>query len=130
MTNFTPGSEKGRKVNLGNNHRNVALFIKALITAPMTRSAMAEFTGMHRTTIDRLIFTLKAEDVVHICDWKADSLGRMQTPIYSVGGGIDAEKPKRVPMSLRSEKYRRKMKAKNEPVFEPKTKFVGGSLWG
>ena len=130
MTKFTGGSEKGRKVNLGNNHRNVALFIKALITAPMTRSAMAEFTGMHRTTIDRLIFTLKAEDVVHICDWKADSLGRMQTPIYSVGGGIDAEKPKGVSMSLRSEKYRRKLKAKNEPVFEPKTKFVGGGLWG
>ena len=129
MTKFTPGSEKGRKVNLGNNHRNVAMFVKALITGPMTKTEMAKFTGMHRTTVDRLIFTLKAEDVVHICGWKADTLGRMQTPIYSLGGGLDSEKPKSVSMSLRSEKYRRKMKAKNEPVFEPKTKFVGGGLW-
>jgi hypothetical protein len=129
MTKFTPGSEKGRKINLASNHMNIARFIKALLTAPMTRYQLADFTGMHYDTIQRLVKTLKDENVVHICQWNRDALGRHQNPVYSLGGGLDAEKPPRISANERKAKSKRKLKAQNEPVFEPKTKFVGGSLW-
>jgi hypothetical protein len=129
MTKFTPGSEKGRKINLASNHMNIARFIKALLTAPMTRYQLADFTGMHYDTIQRLVKTLKDENVVHICQWNRDALGRHQNPVYSLGGGLDAEKPPRISANERKAKSKRKLKAQNEPVFEPKTKFVGGILW-
>jgi hypothetical protein len=129
MTNFTPGSTKGRKLNLASNHKNIARFIKALLTAPMTRYQLADFTGMHYDTIQRLVKTLKEENVVHICQWSRDSLGRHQNPVYSLGEGMDAEKPPRISANARSAKYKRKMKAQNKPVFQPKTQFVGGALW-
>ena len=129
MNKFTPGSTKGRKINIANNHRNVAMFIKALLTAPMTRYQLTEFTGMHYDTVQRLVKTLKEENVVHICQWSRDSLGRHQNPVYSLGEGMDAEKPQSIPANDRSAKYKRKIRAQNEPVFQPKTKFVGASLW-
>ena len=128
-TKFTPGSTKGRKINIANNHRNVAMFIKALLTAPMTRHQLTEFTGMHYDTVQRLVKTLKEENVVHICQWSRDSLGRHQNPVYSLGEGLDAEKPPRVPANERKAKSKRKLKAQNEPIFQPKTQFIGGSLW-
>jgi hypothetical protein len=127
---FTPGSTKGRKVNIANNHKNIARFIKALLTAPMTRYQLADFTGMHYDTIQRLVKTLKEENVVHICQWNRDALGRHQNPVYSLGEGMDAEKPPRIPANARSAKYKRKIRAQNEPVFQPKTQFIGGGLWG
>jgi hypothetical protein len=130
MNKFTPGSEKGRKINIANNHKKVAMFIKALLSAPMTRYQIAEFTGMHYDTIQRLVKTLKDENVVHICQWNRDALGRHQNPVYSLGEGMDAERPPRVSVKERKAKSKRKLKAQNEPVFQPKTQFVGGGLWG
>ena len=129
MIKFTPGSTKGRKLNLASNHKNIAKFIKALLTAPMTRYQLADFTGMHYDTIQRLVKTLKDENVVHICQWSRDSLGRHQNPVYSLGEGMDAERPPRVSMKERKAKSKAKIKAQNEPVFQPKTQFVGGGLW-
>ena len=129
MIKFTPGSTKGRKLNLASNHKNIARFIKALLTAPMTRYQLADFTGMHYDTIQRLVKTLKEENVVHICQWSRDSLGRHQNPVYSLGEGMDAERPPRVSMKERKAKSKAKIKAQNKPVFQPKTQFIGGSLW-
>ena len=123
------GSTPGRKLNTMSNHRNIAMFIKALLTAPMTRYELASFTGMHYDTVQRLLKVLKDENVVHICDWNRDDLGRHQSPVFSLGGGEDAEKPPRIPATERSAKHKRKLKAQNEPTFQPKTTFVGGSLW-
>jgi hypothetical protein len=33
-------------------------------------------------------------------------------------------------MKERKAKSKAKIKAQNEPVFQPKTQFVGGGLWG
>lgn len=129
MTNFTPGSVKGRKINSIRKHSNMILFLKALLAAPMTKYQLVEATGMHYDTLQGLMKALKDANVVHICDWAKDELGRHQRPIYSLGGGVDAEKPKRKTSTERSERYKRKMKAKNEPIFQPKTTFVGGRLW-
>jgi hypothetical protein len=42
---------------------------------------------------------------------------------------MDAEKPPRIPAKERKAKSKRKLKAENEPIFQPKTTFVGASLW-
>ena len=128
-TNFTHGSTKGRKINLASNHKNVARFIKALLTAPMSRYEIADYTGMHYDTVQRLLKVLKEENVVHIIKWDRDTVGRHQIPIFSLGEGMDAEKPPRISAVERSAKYKRKMKAQNKPIFQPKTTFVGGGLW-
>ena len=129
MINFTPGSKKGRKINSIRKHSNITLFLKALLTAPMTKYQLVEATGMHYDTLQGLMKALKDANVVHICGWARDEIGRSQRPIYSLGGGVDAEKPKRKTMAERSAAYQKRVKARNEPIFEPKTKFVGGSLW-
>jgi len=129
MNKFTPGSVKGRKVKVANNHKNVAMFIKALLTAPMNLHQIAEFTGMHYDTIHKLMKTLKNENLVHICDWGRDCLGRAQRPVYSLGAGENVARPPKVSAVARTAKYKRKLKAQNEPVFQPKTAFVGGRLW-
>lgn len=126
---FTPGSTKGRKINLASNHKNVARFIKALLKCPMTYYELAEETGIYYDTITSLMKTLKAEKVVHICDWKADKMGRYQLAVYSLGEGMDKEKPLPLSMSYRQKRYKNALKAQNEPIFQPKTTFVGGGLW-
>lgn len=128
-TTLLNGSAPGRKLNTMSNHRNIAMFIKALLTAPMTRYEVAAFTGMHYDTVQRLLKVLKANEVVHIIDWKADDLGKKQNALFSLGQGEDAPRPPRLTTAERSAKYKRKLKAQNEPIFQPKTSFVGGSLW-
>lgn len=129
MTKFTPGSVKGRKVVRAQNHGSIARFLKALLSAPMSLYELEAATGIYYDTIATLMKVLKKEGVVHVCDWKADSLGRYQTAVYSLGAGQDKEKPAPRTNAYRAKKYKAMAVAKNEPIFQPKTTFVGGSLW-
>ena len=129
MKTLLNGSAPGRKLNTMSNHGNIARFIKALLTAPMTRYEIAEFTGMHYDTVQRLLKVLKANDVVYIIDWKADDLGKKQNAVFTLGEGEDAPRPPRKTVAERTAKYKRKLKVKSEPVFQPKTQFIGGILW-
>lgn len=129
MNKFTPGSVKGRKVVRAQNHGSIARFLKALLAAPMSCYELEAATGIFYDTITSLIKVLKAEGIVHICDWKQDRLGRYQTAVYSLGAGQDKEKPAPRTMAYRSKKSKAMVRAKNEPIFQPKTTFVGGSLW-
>lgn len=129
MNKFTPGSKKGRKVVRAQNHGSIARFLKAMLSAPMSCYELVAATGIYYDTIISLIKVLKAEGLVHICDWKQDSLGRYQTAVYSLGAGQDKDKPAPRTMAYRSKKSKAVVKAKNEPIFQPKTTIVGGSLW-
>jgi len=126
---FTPGSTKGRTTVRAGTHANIAAFLKAMLSGPMTKKQLSDATGIYYDTILGLISALKRENVVHVCGWVPDSMGRYQTAIYSLGGGEDEAKPTKQTAAMRNAAYKRRMKAKNEPVFQPKTKFVGGSLW-
>jgi predicted ArsR family transcriptional regulator len=126
---FTPGSEKGRTVVRAGAHSNIAAFLKAMLSGPMTMYQISEATGIYYDTVTGLMKVLKAENVVHICDWSRDSMGRRQTAVYSLGGGDDAPKSSPKTTNERSAKYKAKTKAQNESIFQPKTTFVGGSLW-
>lgn len=126
---FTPGSVKGRKIVKAGTHANIAAFLKAMLSGPMTKRQLADTTGIYYDTILGLIATLERENVVHICGWLPDSMGRYQTAIYTLGGGKDAEKPPKQTPAMRSAAYKRRRKAKNDSIYQPKTTFVGGSLW-
>lgn len=127
--NTSGGSAKGKKLVRAQNHGSIAKFIKALLKCPMTYYELAEETGIYYDTITGLMKTLKAEKVVHICDWKADKMGRYQLAVYSLGEGMDKEKPLPLTMSYRQKRYKNGLRAQNELIFQPKTTFVGGGLW-
>ena len=126
---FIPGSIKGRKIVRAGSHANIAAFIKVMLSGPMTKKQISDSTGIYYDTVLSLLKALKRENVIHVCDWLPDSMGRFQTAVYSLGGGEDKERPKKQSGSIRTAAYKKRLKAKNEPIFEPKTKFVGGSLW-
>lgn len=122
------GSVKGRKIVRAQSHKSIAKFLSALLIAPMTSKQISDYTGIHYETIRGLMSVLREENVVHVCEWKADTIGRYQTAIYSLGSGTDAEKPKPQNGSLRQKKSKLKQ-AKNDSIYQPKTVLIGGKLW-
>ena len=51
---------------------------------------------------------LHAYDIIHICDWRQDKLGRYQTPVYGWGNKLDKPKPRKTNLDRRLEYERRK----------------------
>lgn len=128
-TKFTPGSTKGRTVVRAGAHSNIAAFLKAMLSGPMTKRQLANATGIYYDTMLSLIAALERENVVHICEWLPDSMGRYQIAVYTLGAGEDAEKPKKQTAAMRSAAYKKRLKAKNDSIYQPKTTFIGVLLW-
>ena len=55
---------------------------------------------------------LHAYDIIHICDWRQDKLGRYQTPVYGWGNKLDKPKPRKTNLDRRLEYERRKEERK------------------
>ena len=51
---------------------------------------------------------LHAQGLIHICDWRQDTLGRYQTPVYAYGDKLDKPKPRKTNLDRRLEYERRK----------------------
>ena len=51
---------------------------------------------------------LHAQGLIHICDWRQDTLGRYQTPVFAAGDKLDKPKPRKTNLDRRLEYERRK----------------------
>lgn len=51
---------------------------------------------------------LHGQGLIHICDWRQDTLGRYQTPVYAYGDKLDKPKPRKTNLDRRLEYERKK----------------------
>jgi hypothetical protein len=58
---------------------------------------------------------LHAQGLIHICDWRQDTLGRYQTPVFAAGDKLDKPKLRKTNLDRRLEYKRRKeLRSKQE----------------
>lgn len=112
-------------------HRQVAKLMAELIKGQGTRYELADRTGLHRNYISRILAALKEQGCVYVIDWKADTTGRYQQEVFTLGFGEDKPRPPRKTQRERDAKRYRKMKECKmlEQARPIRTQFVGGSLW-
>ena len=60
----------------------------------------------------RWIRALHGQGLIHICDWRQDTVGRYQTPVYAAGDKLDKPKPRKTNLDRRLEYERRKEERK------------------
>ena len=51
---------------------------------------------------------LHGQGLIHICDWRQDTVGRYQTPVYAAGDKLDKPKPRKTNLDRRLEYERKK----------------------
>lgn len=112
-------------------HRQVARLMAELVKGQGTRLELAERTGLHRNYVSRILVALREEKCVYVIDWKADTTGRYQQEIFTLGMGEDKPRRPRQTQRERDAKRYRKMKERKqaEMAVPIRTSFVGGSLW-
>lgn len=120
-----------RQITPHETHRQVAKLISELVKGQGTRYELADRTGLHRNYISRMLVALKEQGCVYVIGWAADTTGRYQQAIFTLGFGEDAPRPPRQTQKERDAKRYRKMKEKKmaEQSRPIRTQFVGGSLW-
>lgn len=75
------------------NQETYARLLRMLLDDPVTANELVEETGLHRVTAQSLMRTLHKHEVVHVCAWEPDKLGRDRIPVFKLGAGRD--KPRR-----------------------------------
>jgi transcription initiation factor IIE alpha subunit len=120
-----------RVIKAANTHKQVAKIMAELVRAQGTRIEISERTGLHRNFVSRIIAALREEKCVYVIDWKADTTGRYQQEIFTLGMGEDKPRRPRQTQRERDAKRYRKMKERKqaEMAVPIRTSFVGGSLW-
>lgn len=83
---------------------------KHLRTGPMTVRDLQEATGMRLDTIGAALRRMRAEGLVHICDWTREQPGRLPRPrpLYKLGKSYDRPKPAPYTNAENCARYRRK----------------------
>ena len=120
-----------RVIKAANTHKQVAKIMAELVRGQGTRIEISERTGLHRNFVSRIIAALREEKCVYVIDWKADTTGRYQQEIFTLGMGEDKPRRPRQTQRERDAKRYRKMKERKqaEMAVPIRTSFVGGSLW-
>ena len=120
-----------RVIKAANTHKQVARIMAELVRAQGTRIEISERTGIHRNFVSRIIAALREEKCVYVIEWQADTAGRYQQEVFTLGIGEDKPRPPRQTQRERDAKRYRKMKERKqaEMAVPIRTSFVGGSLW-
>ena len=120
-----------RVIKAANTHKQVAKIMAELVRAQGTRIEISERTGIHRNFVSRIIAALREEKCVYVIEWQADTAGRYQQEVFTLGIGEDKPRPPRQTQRERDAKRYRKMKERKqaEMAVPIRTSFVGGSLW-
>ena len=74
----------------------------------MSAHDLAHELEIGMVTAYRWVRTIHEHNLIHISGWRADTLGRYNTPIYSAGDKLNKPKPKRT-LYDRRRAYRIKM---------------------
>ena len=120
-----------RVIKAANTHKQVAKIMAELVRGQGTRIEISERTGIHRNFVSRILAALREEKCVYVIDWKADTTGRYQQEVFTLGMGEDKpRRPRQTQMERDAKRYRKMKERKQaESAMPIRTSFVGGSLW-
>ena len=93
------------------NQDTYARAMKLLLTRPVSAHEIADETGLHVVTAQSLMRTFRQHDVVYVCNWRQDALGRDAIPVYDIGSQKD--KPRR---ALTQAQRQQRCRAKKEKM--------------
>lgn len=97
------------------NQETYARLFKMLLTDPVTPYELADETGLHIVTAQRLMKIFKKHKVVHVSAWEPNTRGIDTTPVYTLGEG--KHKPKRRKSDAqRTSEYRARKKRREIPT--------------
>lgn len=101
--------------------KNTALMLRVLMQGHKSIAQIAEGCGMSYDTARQFINDLHAAGVVHIAAYTKPQNTHYTMALYTLGIGVDAQKPKAKTPSERSIKYKRK---KETQPLKPAPKIV------
>jgi len=89
------------------NQTAYAIALRSLLDGPVTVQDIMHETGLSVATTRSLMRTLKQYRVVHIGSWEQNSQSKWIVPVYVIGAGRDAKRPKMSRAEV-NERYKRK----------------------
>lgn len=101
-----------------------AKLIERLIEEPGSFAQLADYTGLHASTVRRYIRALRDLKTPRVCiaDWEEDRHGTRSVPVYAFApaGGKDAPRP-RMTQAEKARRYRERKKLRVNSVFAQET---------
>lgn len=94
-------------------HKLLSKTLALLLRGPVTVNDLMLAANIHNITAQRWLRELKKQNVVHICMWLPDTLGRDAIPLYALGEGNDAQR-KSMTGAQRAALFRARKKLKNQ----------------
>ena len=101
----------------------------------LRKTALMAYTGQCEKTVQEWLTHFRAHKLVRIAEYEKDSRGHMQVARYKwneVGEPTEDAIHRTAPASDRARAYRerqRKLKAVNDPTYQPRTVFAGAAPW-
>jgi transcription initiation factor IIE alpha subunit len=92
------------------------LFI-ALSEGPVTAQDLSHSSGIYVKTVREFLRELHKHKVIHISQWDTTHNRRIKLPMFKLGEGTDAPKPKKLPSALVMRRWRERQKIKEK--FDP-----------
>lgn len=93
-------------------HASYAILTKTFLLGGLTLQEIVEQTGQHAVTVRGYAKALRNLRLLYIECWAPNSIGQYVLPVYKVGTGKDAQKPKPVSAAERQARYRKKKQAR------------------
>lgn len=59
-----------------------------MLAGPVTASDVIDVTGLHRTTVYKLLRSLERAGAVYVCGKQKDSMGRMSVDLFALSKKI------------------------------------------
>lgn len=98
-------------------HVAIAILIKRLAEGGLDYAELVETTGLHKQTIYGICKALRNIGWIHVEMWAENARGAFTYPVYRLGPGKDAPRPKPLTAAQRQARYRAK-KLRVSSVFD------------
>ena len=91
--------------------------LKHLLEGGVTAQEIAHLSNSTPQSVQKFLKELKRQKLIYISGWQMKNNNRIRLPQYKLGDGVDKPKPKRLPASVASKRWRDRQKVKKH--FDP-----------
>jgi len=88
------------------------MLLAHLHEAPVSAQDLTALTGLHIYTTREFLKQMHKRKLIHIAQWDTRYNKRIKLPMFKLGEGTDVPKPKRLPGSLLTKRWRERKKIK------------------
>lgn len=97
--------------------QNYVSLLEHLMQEPVSAQDLSDLTGLHIETTREFLKEMYKRKLIHIAQWDTRLNRRIKLPMYKLGDGSDAIKPKKIPSALATKRWRERQKLKEQ--FDP-----------